>query len=194
MKYNKHEKGFTRHFVMMIKCLTHSTSSAPAAREVTLRQSAGFTILLAALVASLVLSLGVSIFSIARKSITLSTLGRDSQYAFYAADSAAECALYWDMDPRNAFSTSSPSTAIRCDDPNPPNPVTITNNLPTWPNTVFTIGLATPLEINGFCAVVTVTKRDVPPFTTIHADGYSVSCADRTSNPRTLERSVELNF
>jgi hypothetical protein len=153
----------------------------------------GFTLLLAALVASLVLSIGVSIFSIARKSITLSTMGRDSQYAFYAADTAAECALYWDAPSRDAFNTTTPLTEIRCDDPDPPNPISVTSNLPTWPETVFTIGGATPFEPNGYCAVVTVTKRDEPPFTVIRADGYSVSCADRATNPRTLQRTVELN-
>lgn len=163
--------------------LTHNSRSSP-----------GFTILLAALVASLVLGLGVSIFSIARKSITLSTMGRDSQFAFYAADTAAECALYWDATSRDAFSTTSPAASIRCDDPDPPNPITVTNNLPQWPETVFTIGGATPFEPNGYCAVVTVTKRATAPFTTIHADGYSVPCAERGTNPRTLQRSVELNY
>lgn len=154
----------------------------------------GFTILLAALVASLVLGLGVSIFSIARKSITLSTMGRDSQFAFYAADTAAECALYWDAPSRDAFSTTSPAATIRCDDPDPPEPITVTNTLPAWPGTVFTVGEQTPFEPNGYCAVVTITKRDSPPFTTIHADGYNVPCAERTTNPRTLQRSVELNY
>jgi hypothetical protein len=154
----------------------------------------GFTILLAALIASLVLSLGVSIFSIARKSITLSTMGRDSQYAFYAADTAAECALYWDAPSRDAFNTTTPLAEIRCDDPDPPNPISVTNNLPTWPETVFTIGGATPFQPNGNCSVVTVTKRDSAPYTTIHADGYSVPCSERTTNPRTLQRSVELNY
>lgn len=153
----------------------------------------GFTILLAALVASLVLSLGISIFTIARKSITLSTMGRDSQFAFYAADTAAECALYWDAPDRDAFNTTTPAASIRCDDPDPPNPITVSNNLPNWP-TVFTFGDVTPFEPNGYCAVVTVTKRDTPPFTNIHADGYSVPCDQRSSNPRTLERSVELNY
>lgn len=158
------------------------------------RSSPGFTILLAALVASLVLGLGISIFSIAYKSVTLSTMGRDSQFAFYAADTAAECALYWDAPSRDAFSTTSPAASIRCDDPDPPNPITVTNNLPTWPSTVFTVGGATSFEPNGYCAVVTVTKRDVSPFTTIHADGYNVPCSERSTNPRTLQRSVELNY
>lgn len=171
--------------------IPHAITSRQSRRR---KAEPGFTILLAALVASLVLSLGVSVFSIARKSVTLSTLGRDSQYAFYAADTAAECALYWDSPSRDAFATSAPAVSIRCDDPDPPNPITVTNNLPTWPETVFTIGAATPFEPNGRCAVVTVTKRDVPPYTTIHADGYNVPCAERTTNPRTLQRTVELNY
>ena len=160
--------------------------------------SRGFTILLAALVSSLVLSLGISVFTIARKSITLSTLGRDSQFAFYAADTAAECALYWDGLPRDAFNTTTPAASIRCDDPDPPSPISVTNNLPTWPGTVFTIGGGADadhqFEPNGYCAIVTVTKRDSFPFTIIHADGYSVPCAERESNPRTLQRSVELSI
>jgi hypothetical protein len=161
------------------------------------KQSPGFTILLAALVASLVLSLGISIFSIARKSITLSTLGRDSQFAFYTADTAAECVLYWDSI-HDAFNPDTPMTEIRCDDPDPPNPISVVVTNPTFPGTVFTLGggvsAPTLFEPNGNCAVVTVTKSDEYPFTSIHADGYSVPCIERDSNPRTLQRSVELNF
>src|SRR3989338_7573414 len=77
---------------------------------------AGFTLLLAALVASIVLSLGAAIFAIAQKQLTLSGIGRDSQFAFYAADTAAECALYWDFR-CNYFATSTELTT--CDNPNP---------------------------------------------------------------------------
>jgi len=76
----------------------------------------GFTILLAALVASLVLSLGISVFAIAQKQLILSSLSRTSQYAFYAADTGAECALYWDLR-HLAFgsASTSPLTEITCD-------------------------------------------------------------------------------
>ncbi len=76
----------------------------------------GFTLLLAALVASIVLALGSSIFTIAKKQVTLSSLGRDSQFAFYAADTAAECALYYDVR-LSSFATSSGITMlpIQCD-------------------------------------------------------------------------------
>src|SRR4051812_44341832 len=78
----------------------------------------GFTLLLAALTASIALSMGASIFLIAKKEVTLSSLGRDSQYAFYSADQAAECALYWDLR-WNYFGTTTPSgfdiNTLRCD-------------------------------------------------------------------------------
>ncbi|TSC86137.1 MAG: hypothetical protein G01um10148_643 [Parcubacteria group bacterium Gr01-1014_8] len=77
-------------------------------------KSRGFTLLLSALIASLSLALGLAIVTIARKSVILSSIGRDSQFAFYAADTGAECALYWDIR-HELFSTSSPPEQITCD-------------------------------------------------------------------------------
>jgi hypothetical protein len=74
----------------------------------------GFTLLLAALVASITLSLGAAIYSITLKQLTLSGIGRDSQFAFYAADTSAECALYWDIR-QGAFNTTTPPATITCD-------------------------------------------------------------------------------
>jgi hypothetical protein len=76
----------------------------------------GFTLLIAALVASIVLTIASAIFSIAQKQVTLASLSQQSQYAFYAADTAAECALYWDI--RYAyFAQTTPSGAAL---PTPP--------------------------------------------------------------------------
>ena len=82
-------------------------------RLITTPSNRGFTILLAALVSSLVLALGISIVSIAQKQIVLSSTGKGSQFAFYAADSGAECALFFDMR-FNHFSTTTPPTDITC--------------------------------------------------------------------------------
>ena len=72
----------------------------------------GFTLLFTVLFisASLAISLGLSSLVIGQ--IQLSGSGRDSQLAFYAADSGVECALYWD-GAKNSFATSSQST-ITC--------------------------------------------------------------------------------
>lgn len=58
----------------------------------------GFTLLFAILVSILILAVGASIISIALKQVILSGAGRESQYAFYAANTGLECALYWDLN------------------------------------------------------------------------------------------------
>lgn len=57
----------------------------------------GFTLLYAVLVSILVIAVGASIISIALKQTILSNSSRDSQIAFYAANTGIECALYWDI-------------------------------------------------------------------------------------------------
>lgn len=61
------------------------------------KSSTGFAMLFAVLTASLLLTIGISIFNISLKELTISTNTRESQIAFFAADSARECALYWDV-------------------------------------------------------------------------------------------------
>ncbi|MEK7134342.1 MAG: pilus assembly PilX N-terminal domain-containing protein [Patescibacteria group bacterium] len=57
----------------------------------------GFVLPLAVLLAGILLSIGLAIFSITLKELTLSSSGRESQIAFFAADAGTECALYWDV-------------------------------------------------------------------------------------------------
>ncbi len=57
---------------------------------------AGFTLFVSMIVASLLLAVGFSIGNIILKQLILSGSGKDSQIAFYAADSGAECAQLWD--------------------------------------------------------------------------------------------------
>lgn len=152
----------------------------------------GFTLLMAALVASVVLSIGVAIFNIVRKEVQLSSMGRDSQFAFYGADSAADCALYWDVRQQYFASSSSP-TDITCDSQTVPvSSVDQTDAFGVWESTTFTYQYAP----GGRCASVTVIKTaDVGTVrTTIHADGFNVTCGEVDSSNRALQRSVELNF
>jgi len=144
----------------------------------------GFTILLAALVASLVLTLGIAIFSVAQKQVVLSSLGRSSQYAFYAADTGAECALYWDVR-FDYFSTTSPSVTPACDG----NPLTFEGSVGALPYTI-----SFRFEPNGYCSDVSVTKSATDPKTVIHSDGFSTACTDISISGRTLQRSVELSY
>jgi len=57
----------------------------------------GFALLFSVLVASLLLTIGLSIFSIALKELAISTATRQSIHAFYAAESGRQYALYNDL-------------------------------------------------------------------------------------------------
>ena len=146
----------------------------------------GFTILLAALVATLVLALGVSVFSIAQKQIVLSSLGRSSQYAFYTADTAAECALYWDVRFQHFPTTTATAVGpIQCDGGD----VSVTVN-----DVSGVIVSEFEYAPNGYCAKVRVEKDPVANETRIEADGFSTECFDIETSSRALQRSVELNY
>ncbi len=56
----------------------------------------GFALLFAVLISGLLITIGISIFNISIKELMISASIRDSQTAYYAADSAAECFFYWD--------------------------------------------------------------------------------------------------
>ncbi|OGG73289.1 hypothetical protein A3F28_00790 [Candidatus Uhrbacteria bacterium RIFCSPHIGHO2_12_FULL_57_11] len=153
------------------------------------RSQKGFTLLLAALIASIVLSLGTSIFQLAQKELTLSSIGRDSQFAFYAADTGAECALYWDVR-YQSFPTSTPRTAdISCDDQNKTTTVTTVGS---------DIVSSFQFAPNGYCVNVSVSKAmdagTGAVATTVHADGFSTNCEAVATSPRALQRSVELKY
>ncbi len=59
----------------------------------------GFTLLFAVLVSILILAVGTSIITLSLKQIILSASNRESQFAFYAANSGIECVYYWDFNP-----------------------------------------------------------------------------------------------
>ncbi|HTR18711.1 MAG TPA: hypothetical protein VMH91_01875 [Candidatus Paceibacterota bacterium] len=177
----------------------------------TIRNSRGFTLLLAALVASVALTLGSSIYEIVSKELALSSIGQNSQYAFYAADTAAECVLYWDdrVDKHpNTFATSTDSTgpfapaaSILCDGQSAP--VTIQSHSSTaatslvGPSGGGTLGFDLFTDVSsGYCANVIVAKTKDPSTgavdTVITANGYSVSCANVQTSPSALQRTVQL--
>lgn len=172
----------------------------------------GFTIFFAVLVSSLALAVGLSIYDILVRELQLSQTGAQTQYAIYAADTGAECALYWDFEyskvnasdlDGSVFATSSNTTEglpvsgsnINCDNPTGAQDIstnwTVTKTA-TAATTTFTIylnGVAT-----NACAVVTVAKNTPivtnPPQTAIVAHGYN-TCS---TNITRLERVLQVNY
>jgi len=179
----------------------------------------GFTLFIAVVISSLLLLVVLSISNIALQETILSGAGRESQLAFYAADSGVECALFWDYrNPGHDHSAFlSPQQSITCGQA-----VTyeVPNNLgvgipqsqldpggifedfdpgkPTSPNkpsqgvpatSQFKVSFA-----NGTCAIVGVTKYYVPgvlrPKSTISSRGQS-DCIN-LNNPRRYERAIRV--
>lgn len=158
----------------------------------------GFTLLLAVLISGILLALGFALFNIASKELLLSSVGRDSQFAFYAADSGIECALYWDAK-QDAFATTSPLSEITCASGTLP-PVgpgggvaPVTRSESPGPDPVYTTTFNFSLGGNlaDACASVTVDRQYYPTRTSIRSNGYN-TCVD--TNPRRLERSIRSNF
>jgi len=69
----------------------------------------GFLLVISIMIAAVVLTVGLGMASITYKELIIASYSKESQKAFYAADSGIECALYWDLrwnGNQSAFATS----------------------------------------------------------------------------------------
>ena len=164
----------------------------------TTEDKKGFVILVAVLVATLVVSIGAFIALIAVKELELSSSGRESQDAFYAADSALECALYHDFRVEQFGSTGTP-VGVRCAGVTSPitvEPGSDTNNSTSY----FEISFPNAEDIGDGgtaqapYARVRVIKSDVGTVndkTIIEAQGYNVK--DTTIQNR-VQRALQVVY
>ncbi|OHA89245.1 MAG: hypothetical protein A3C70_00150 [Candidatus Zambryskibacteria bacterium RIFCSPHIGHO2_02_FULL_43_14] len=143
----------------------------------------GFTLFVAIVITGTLLLVATGIVSLAVRQALISAFGRESQYAFYAADTGIECTLYWDVkNPAgfSAFSTSTGST-ISCNGSS--------FNVGGSPLSTFSFTMAP----ESYCVSVTVTKAYVSNVlvTTIESKGYN-TCD--LSNPRRVERAIRAKY
>jgi len=144
-------------------------------------KNSGFTLLLALVVIGIVLVVGLGVFDIILREIALSAEGRESQKAFYAADTGVECALYYDTNHLISTTTPPGPSNIKCANQ------TI-NNVGGSPVFTFEFSLS-----NGACVSVNVDKSSpTPPKTTIKAKGYNVDCSSNTL--RKVERALKVTY
>ena len=160
----------------------------PAACRLPARASRGFTLLLAILVSSVLIALGSAIFDIAIREVTLSSSGRESQFAFYSADTGIECALYWDLK-QSAFATTSSLGTVACGGINA-DVTRVDTNVGTVNETRVTT-FSFPLPTAAPCTSVRVTRQYYPVRTTIQSSGYN-TCV--TTNPLRLERTIRVTY
>ncbi len=166
----------------------------------------GFTIFFAMLVGSLSLAIGLAIYDLTVRELDLSSTATQSQYAIYAADTGAECALYWDFKcemlgectsngaANSAFATSSksspPSADVFCNSIDiaggPPAAWTVDSTL-TSAETTFSITFAP----QPYCATVTVAKSGDPVKTVITSRGYNTCTSGAATR---LERVLKVTY
>ncbi len=79
------------------------------------KKQGGFTLLIAVLLSTVVLAIGLSILNITLKEFILSTIARESAISLNAADAGLECVFYWDRSTQgNKFDVAAPFFDISC--------------------------------------------------------------------------------
>lgn len=148
----------------------------------------GFTLFVAIAVTGTLLLIATGIITLAFKQSQVSNAGKESQIAFYAADTGMECALFWDAKnpggDLSAFSTTT-TTVIHCNR----DALNTSNQWTVGGSSTSTINAITFLP-EAYCATVTVVKG-ANNSTKIESLGYN-TCD--TSNPRRVERAVRASY
>src|SRR3989338_2436505 len=158
------------------------------------KSSDGYALLLSVVVSGLILAIGLGLLSIIEKALTLSSAGRESQIAFYAADAGSECALFWDRKNEGrlssvfATSTSSvpPVSGIFCAGTDIASTWTILDVTANSANTSFDMTLE-----NGACVTVVVQKTNSGRKTLVESRGHN-SCSP--TFPRRIERAIRASY
>jgi len=145
----------------------------------------GYAILFTIVIVSAVSVITAGLTNAVYKQLVLSSLAKDSQSAFYQADTAGDCALYADrVNPGGIITTGG---SWSCGG----------SSLTVTPTTGvgYTI-YPTPADENSTdpCFRIDVTKDNSTPLimkTTIKAKGYNF--CDK-ANPRTVEREIKIEY
>lgn len=143
-------------------------------------QKRGVTLLIAVLVASVVLAVGIGVYQRTYKELYFSSFWKQTQVAATAADSGLECALYWELHPVPA------GDPVYCFG----SQIWPINWIPGDP----TGGTFTKDTPNG-CVNVVITHPGSPG-THIEARGYNDACVlgNVPTNLRTVERGLYFEY
>lgn len=156
----------------------------------------GFALLIAVIFMSVMLTFGLALGSLGYKQQILASSVTASQYAFYAADAALECALYADQQ-QNLF-------AYDDYDPGAPDPKTVTcggyvasvsQPAPSPEHLISRMRIH--LDSDTRCADITVYKPPPDAGTTyIFSQGYDISCTTvgNQSATRFVSRGIHIHY
>ena len=176
----------------------------------------------AILVSVMVLAVGTSIINISLKQVILSGTGRESQFAFYAANTGMECALYWDLAGLSldaetgearyvfpppggerindeAFFCAGKDIKISNSDHLYTNRGWVTTTGEEVSTTVFRLAISNSLpELENvlYCAEVTVTKKidNNNGSVTTNIISQGLNTCDPKNDKRAVQRGLELEY
>lgn len=176
-----------KHLPKIFQCLASGNFSPRFIRQ------RGFALFVAIILSAVAATITLALTTLAYKSLLLSSAARESQYAFYAADSALECTLYWDSGQFNSFPyTVAPgSVTMTCAGVSVP----LSGTAYDTHTTQYASGW---FAVNGGagCARATVYKTDtsLTPVGSLFADGVNVPCAKVGTDPRAVERGLRAYY
>lgn len=154
----------------------------------------GYAILFTVIIVSAISVITAGISNAIYKQIVLSSLAKDSQSAFYMADTASDCALLFDMEVADTnvdFLNGLPITwACGSNVDNSPMQMTVTPDV----NSYDMMPSSEESTSNRPCYRVEVEKDTTDPLltkTTILANGYNIC---NKNNIRTVERQIKIVY
>ena len=151
------------------------------------KYNSGVTLFIAIIVMGTLLLISTTIVNVAVREAFITRTARESQFAFYAADTGAECAIYWDVkNPSgiSAFSTTTGSTIFCNKDAN-----NLSNQWVVGGSDTSIINKITFFP-DPYCAIVTIRKND-DGSTEVESFGYNT--CDPASSQR-VERAVRVTY
>lgn len=154
----------------------------------------GFALLYAIVVSSIILAIALGVSNIALKEVMFSTSAKDANEAFYAADTASECALYYDNNGEtNAYFGDSPADTS-CNGKSFSVGTSIAGG--TY-DIIWTFKISQLSTSEKACAVVSVEKKDDNTETKITSVGYNnggVVAGECNPTANSVQRVIELNY
>lgn len=153
-------------------------------------QNRAFALLIAVIVSTIILTIGISIINTALKEVILASTVRNSLEGFYEADTGAECALYWDnirgnFDKQSAFQVGSPPSIIECQG----------IKIPVTPSNPLTdVWLRDNGNLNQPCAELEMNSTSVSETEDkVHLRSWGFNTCD-VSSSRRVDRALEVRY
>ena len=159
-----------------------------------IQKNKAFVLLFAVVISSIILAIALGVANISLKEINFGTSARDANDAFFAADTGAECALYYDRSDNNAFkeTTNEGEGSVPLIMTCAGSKISFINKPPPWSFVISGLG-----STGQSCAKVTVSKdnTNIPVTTVITSKGYNIGDGNcDSSNSNRVERELEVTY